>query len=320
MRCRLPVACLAVLAVTPPSSGASDSDRVFTLQIDGGNAYVFSEESRRVDVGPVKEPGEGISPHRMFLRVDPLTTAVTKPDGFELQASPSANAWPVSGFEIWICPDGPCPSTSALHVSPDDGIARCEPCAPAKRTVEQIGHRAVDNMSYLPDLLALHEGYGLPREWPALLDGRVVLREGKLVLVDTFDCVKLKGSVRGRHAVANGIAGIHYAVTYRTFVNVLFKRGEITGGLRLEPKLDSRGIIARLGMPDAREGGEGYAKLKVGSELKDFQQFYKLLPDLPVEKRLKALFQPESVQHSPGQACGSARFGGPRPGPVVPPH
>jgi hypothetical protein len=205
-------------------------------------------------------------------------------------------------------------------VSPDDGIERCEPCAPAKRTVEQIGHRAVDNMSYLPDLLALHEGYGLPQDWPERLDGRVVLREGKLVLVDTFDCVKLKGSVRNRHAVANGMAGIHYVVTYRKFINILFKRAEITGGLRLEPKLDARGIIARLAMPDAEEGEGGYAKLKAGSELKDFQQFYQLLPGLPPEKRLRALFQPKSVQHSPGQACGSVRFGGPQPGPVVPPH
>jgi hypothetical protein len=289
----------------------------FVLELDGGVAYVFTDTGRRVDVGPVAMPA-GATPasftrHPMFLRI-------TSGDVQEHPAWPSpkkedTKTWPLEGYEIWPCPDGVCPSTSTLVSSPDQGPDPSHPCRPPYRTPSDLSVSAVDNLYYLPNLLALHPSADLPADWHRLLEGRVVLRAGRLVVVDTFNCVELRSAtVNRRQAVTNGLQGVHYRVPARKYVDLLFKQpssGAITGAIRVVPEKGRREIRTRLKMLRQVPKEHGLA---VGDSLAEYQQFYELLPGVPTGSRIDARFRPEGSPGtiSPGQECGSVRFG-PKP-------
>jgi hypothetical protein len=302
-----------VVAGQKPAS--TDAPLRFRLALDGGLAYVFSDTGGRVDVGPVAKPGgvtaASFNPHPMFLVVK--SGKVQKHPQWPLQRPKTGTeaTWALAGYEISPCPDGVCPSASTLAFSPDTGPDPSQPCTPPSRMSSDLSLPAVDNRYYLPDLLALHPSTKLPQDWQRRLDGRVVLREGNLVVVDTFNCVELSGSaVKRRQAVTNGLSGVHYVVPVRTHVDLLFKHrssGAVTGAIRLVPT-GGREIRTHLTMlpRDRKEHA-----LASGDPLPEFQQFYELLPGVPAGSRIAATFKPEGSPGdlSPGQECGSVRFG-----------
>ena len=290
----------------------------FVLELDGGVAYVFSDTGGRVDVGPVARPAgaaaASFTRHPMLL--DVTGEAQKHPDWpFQRPKVKGGKTWALEGYEVWPCADGVCPSTSTLAVSPDRGPDP-SPCTPPKRAPSDLSIDAVDNLYYLPNLLALHPEANLPADWHRRLESRLVLKAGKLVVVKTFNCVELRSTtVNRRQAVTDGMSGVHYVVPARKHVDVLFKQlgsGAITGAIRVVPEKDSpREIWAHLRMPAeaAKEHG-----LAVGDPLPEYQQFYELLPGVPAAGRIAARFMPQGPRGdmSPGQECGSVRFG-PKP-------
>jgi hypothetical protein len=291
----------------------------FVLELDGGLAYVFTDTGRRVDAGPVAMPA-GATPasftrHPMYLRI-------TSGDVLEHPEWPppepkekGAKEWALEGYEIWPCPDGVCPSASTLVSSPDRGPDPSHPCRPPYRTPSDLSVSAVDNLYYLPNLLALHPSADLPADWHRRLEGRVVLRAGRLVVVDTFNCVELRGAtVNRRQAVTNGLSGVHYMLPATKYVDLLFKQpssGAITRAIRVVPEKRRREIRTHLKM--VRQGTNPHGP-EIGESLAEYQQFYELLPGVPAGGRIDARFQPEGSQGtiSPGQECGSVRLA-PRP-------
>jgi hypothetical protein len=309
------VLCLGLSASGIGQAAPPPAPTRFVLRIDGGNAYVFSQEGR-VDVGPVAPStsgaAAGIPAHTMVLKVQ---SGVVKPHP-DWPAPPTAGGakrWALAGHEVWPCPDGVCPNTRALTTSPDEGPDATNPCRPKTRTIPELPTPVVDNLYYLPDLLALHGSAGLPADWHARLAGRLVLLEGKLVLADTFDCVELTaGGAKRRHAVAHGHSGMQYVVPVQKHMDLVFKAwpaDKIVGAVRIVPQPGKSEIAVHLTMPQVPAVPHMLMK---GTELTDFRQFYELLPQVAEPERVRMKFEPDgALPTSPGADCGSARFGGP---------
>jgi hypothetical protein len=290
----------------------------FVLKFDGGVAYVFGDSGGRADIGPVARPAgagataESFNPHPMVLEME-SGKAQDHPQWGRPRETAGMPA--LAGYEVWPCPDGACPTASTLASSPDEGPDPSHPCKPPTRTPRDLSLAAVDNLYYLPDLLALHPSTGPPADWHRRLDGRVVLKAGKLIVVDTFNCVEFRSAtVNRRQAVTSGLSGVYYIVPARQYVDLLFKElstGAITGAVRLVPPTGGREIKTFLRMPSQLRKEHS---VTVGESLKDFQQFYELLPGVPVGSRIDARYQPEGSPGgmSPGQECGSVRLG-PKP-------
>lgn len=290
------------------------------LFIDGGNAYVFSENNKRVDVGPVTVPKTAaagrFNPHQMFLIVqkgivEEVSGLPFQPAVCDLKVAACPKKWALAGYEIWLCPDGDCAANlpSSLSTSPDDGANVADLCNPSQKpNVNNVG-LAVDNMFYLPDLLELHGARGITADWHQRMDGRLVLRSGRLTVVATYPCFSLTGQAKKR-ALVDGLSGMEHDMRVDGHVDLVFKDWRtrtITGVVRVKPAAVNQAIQLHLTMdvPPPKDPPSG-------GEIAHFQQFYELLPNIAAGSRIKLTFTPLREQEaSPGSECPGARFGGP---------
>lgn len=279
------------------------------IGIDGGNAFVFGEGNKRVDVGPVKMPRDAtpgdFNSHPMFVKLD---SGDTDPTVASPQPSIGPGKWELAGHEVWACPDGVCGATFSLSTSPDRG-ADPNPCYPPTTNDPDLGD-VVDNMYYLPDLLDLHGTPGVANDWPDRLEGRLVLSAGRLVVAVTNPCYGMRWYWKHR-AMPDGEAGMKYVVRAASYLELQFK--QLTTGtirrVRLKPKAGSQEIKLRLTMDVPS------IHVPADQEIAHFQQFYELVPQIWKIRRIKLSYKPASSEKrlvlSPGSECPGARFGGP---------
>lgn len=277
------------------------------IAIDGGNAFVFSDGSKRVDVGPVKKPAgaadDDFNAHPMYLRLDVGTVDpnVQEDSGFAV----APKKWALAGHEVWACPDGSCPTTNGLVPSPDRGPIG-DRCNPTTTTDPDLGE-IVDNMYYLPDLLKLHGASGVPEDWASRLEGRLVLASGRLVVAKTHPCYGMRWYWKHR-ALPDGVAGLKYVAHSNSAFELKFKNGNDVKRVRLLPTAGQIKLSLTMDEPSIM--------VDPGHEVRHFQQFYELLPQVWKISRIKLSYKPPSTKItpqylSPGSECPGGRFGGP---------
>lgn len=279
------------------------------IQFDGGHAFVFSDGERRVDVGPVRRPGgaeaDHFNLHVMRLRLDKGVLTAVPGLGTITQSGATAGDpwWALGDREILVCPDGECPTESTLEVSQASKPATS--CTP--------GDEPVDNLHYVPDLVAMHPGSSLVSNWREKLRNVIVLRNGRLQVHSAMGCFTLRNATGERSfldSIAAGKGQIHYIAPAKNFLDIKVLKlsdGSVLGGIRILP--DAEGLI-QLNVTTMYENYDTERPLLNGAPIAHFRQFYHLLAGVPVDRRFELLYTPNArgEEISPGTECPNVRF------------
>jgi hypothetical protein len=335
---------LATPGAMPPVKAANGISVV--TMIDGGNAFVYSDSGKRVDVGAVARPahatpGTDFNEHAMRLLLKRGVVQSTQ-DSLTPQIEHGVSSWPLVGFDVEICPGGTCPQTSSLTSSTKrTPQVECEPRkdpAPASVGAGAATAMAMDNAYYVPDLLELHPGATLKKDWAARLDSRLALRAGRLGVASTIGCFTFDGPgnpAMRRQAMAHGDAGLrHDLKADSSFVDYVFsKGGKMIGRVRIKPRDGDATVLTHV------SSGKLGKALRAGQYVEHFAPFYELI-DLPApsagpkavaapagagagagagdgaaaDRRIKIKYTPKAfvkgVEVSPGGECPPVQFGG----------
>jgi len=300
------------------SEDVARTDTQLTIRIDGGNAFVYGDHGKRVDVGAVAVPGGDMHHMRLVLTRGEIQSASSGLSSAMDEAR--RQTWALQGYEVSVCPGGVCPSTSTLTSSPDrPPKAQCDP------TQDQPDpNLPVDNMHYVPNLLDMHPGSRLKSNWRQLLDSRLVLRAGRLTVQGAIGCFTFDGAAPPRiQSIADGEAGMRYDVTVpETFVDLVFKRdGTPDQRLRLRPKSGERTVTLLV------SAGSTSEVIVPNQLIPHFDLFYRLIdlaavpdgktavpmaPAEPLKMRytpVNSVKGPRGENVTPGGECPPVRFG-----------
>ncbi len=310
----------------------ADVGTTLTIRLDGGNAYVFRDGNKRVDIGAVKRPdgdtSSDFNEHHMRLSPESGEVVSTAPDSITAQRDGIHRPfWPVDGYEIRVCPGGTCPTTSTLTTSPRKTPSVA--CNPSQDRSDPNGF--VDNLYYVPNLLELHPGSTLRDGWEQMLESRLVLRTGRLAVADAIGCFTFQGSGPGnqrKQSIVNGTAGIQYQLTTtEPFIDFQFythnpatNSDSLAGRVRLQPTLGQHEVHVAV------TTGERGAPVSPGQPVPHFKPFYRLI-DTPsgmvvssdTQPQLDLIYTPPGApadvprNTSPGGECPSVRIGGSTP-------
>jgi hypothetical protein len=308
------VLCFAGLNMTSTGSGQTSvtappgvAPTKLVFAFDGGNAYVFTDDDRRVHIGPVRTvrgaSSSDFNPHPMYLRLVRGTVGVhprLSAQGLSAHPKYPDDSWALTGYDVELCPDGECAKEPSLRRSPDNGTDRLT-----------CGNHSIDDLAYVPDLLAFHPSAHLKADWQSALDGRVVLSVGTFRGAKANNCFVFKrGPIETkRQGLADGVEGVQYEVDVREFIDLVFKKpGSVSpaAAVRVLPKTGK--LEMKLGMLVNYEP----ESIVPDVEVQHFRQFYELLDGVPPKERFALISRPESADDevSPGSGCPPARFGG----------
>lgn len=306
---------LVCLAISPvPVSAQTAQTKGFAIEFAGGNAFVFSDDNKQVDIGAVARPSSAAEtqfndhPMQLVLKsgsVEKLESAAMLPRGMD--ASDGSPTWALKNLEVWFRPDKVAQENSNLKTSKETPDETCEPKDES------------DNSFYVPNLLALHKTAKLVKDWRNRLESRIVLRSGTLTVARARDCFtfstqRTKESVR-KQSIAHSKAAVRYNVEFHEFVDMVLKAPDGTGKefavLRFRPSKGNCMVWLSVEPPDTEGKPHTHTDLQPGQEITHFQQFYELI-DLK-EDRLKLFYTPRDGKErtrTPGSECPTARFGG----------
>jgi hypothetical protein len=294
---------------TSASQAGQPATSRLLIRFDGGNAFVFSDQNKRVDVGTIARPPDrpaahfNVHPMYLHLNVGEAKPVPGLPYHEPTKFERGTPAWKLDGYEVLPCPDGVCANSSELSRSPVRPPRQaCDP--------QQDG-TPVDNFFYVPDLLALHPGAMLVDDWQSRLASRIVLRTGRLIVDNASECYGIRRpgeTTEMRQSIASAHSQLHYLADVKEFTDLMFRdrtTGAVVGAVRLYPAGGSTTM-------DVTTHFRGYPELHARQELPHFHQFYELLKGVEENQRIAIVFRPDSALRkvSPGTECPPARFGG----------
>ena len=312
---------LTVLSACATIVSGAPSLTVVSIFISGGNALVFSDNDKRVDIGPVKDPSGGHDhdfvehPMKLILqrgnRVDGAEfMPATGTTGGSDSVSPNLLYWSLEGYEVAVCPGGKCPTSSNLKKLRTE-VPKA-PCGFAQATKSR-------NLYFIPNLLALHKGSSLKQDWPSRMSNRFILQDGEFAATTAVDCFEFRDTLNHvirRDALADGDDGAVFTVsTPHEIVDVQFsKNGAVVGKVRLVPTivLGARELVVKVATDFKGK------VLKPNDTVDHFRPFYELL-DMPVTATAQSLIGPLKLVYTPakgpqdvnpGSECPMGRFGG----------